>query len=191
MSSAMRRVRDRDLREPFRAWIDRGVPLPPGVTVLPRNIDVFGDALALIILGGPCLVAGGVFVGAVSGWLRHFPDTGGMVFLTLGLIVWLGVPIWAAHRLCRTIGARGDQKAGTLRQGVLVGPEGVLVRLAPNWCYPIPIDRYITAGKWSGGGSDGIDYLRIETRDGPVDFADEHLTVGAAEVNDAVRAVRA
>jgi hypothetical protein len=46
------------------------------------------------------------------------------------------------------------------------------------------------AGKWSGGGSDGIDFLRIEKRDGPVDFAEEHLTVGAAEVNEAVAAVR-
>jgi hypothetical protein len=46
------------------------------------------------------------------------------------------------------------------------------------------------AGKGSGG-SDGIDFLRIETRDGPVDFADEYLTGGAAEVSDTICAMSA
>jgi hypothetical protein len=187
----MRRVRDRDLPEPFRAWIDRAIPLPPGVTALPRTIDVFGDTFSLAAFGSMCLFMAGVLIGAVSGWLRHLPDAGGLAFLVVGLTVLCGFPVWMAYRLWRTIGALREKRAGTLRQGVLVGPEGVLVRMIPNACYPIPIERFIKAVKWSGGSSDGSDYLRIETRDGPVDFADEHLTVGAAEVNAAVWTVRA
>ena len=79
-----------------------------------------------------------------------------------------------------------------LRQGVLVGPDGVLVRLKPNRCYPIPMERFVRAEKWTGGGQDGIDYVRIETLEGPIDLPDEQLTFGAAEVNQAVAvAVRA
>jgi hypothetical protein len=185
----MRSVRDRRLPEPFRAWINRAEPLPPGVTVLPRTINV---SLAVMVLIFP----GMAFVGMGVAFIALFVPTGGLqgvgglVFLALWSTISFGVPLWLVHRLWRTIGARRDQAAGTLRQGVLVGPEGVLVRLTPNRCYVIPMDRFVTAKEWSGGGDSGTDWLRIETRDGPIDFTADHFTIGAAGVNQAVAAVR-
>jgi hypothetical protein len=183
----MRRLRDRHLPDPFRAWINRARPLPPGVTLLPRTIDVWGDVLALVCVGMPCLAMAGL-IGSLSRSFLSDPD--GVALFVLFFIVLLGVPLWMAYWLWRTLGARRDQQAGTLRQGVLVGPEGVLVRLAPNRCYPVPLERFVTAKEWSGGGDEGTDWLTIETTDGPVDFAARYLTVGAAAVNQAVAAVR-
>ena len=96
----------------------------------------------------------------------------------------------AAERHCAPKGVSGPA-AGALRQGILVGPEGILVRLAPNRCYPIPADRFVWAEEWSGGGVEGGDYLRIVTRDGPVDIWDHDITADAAEVNRAVAMARA
>src|SRR4051812_2655010 len=159
----MRRVRDRRLPDPFRAWIDRAEPLPPGVTVLPRTISVSADAAALALIGIGCVGLGvpcATLIATGAGWLSG----GGLGILVLAPAVPFCVLIWVARRLWRTIGASRDQKAGALWQGVLVGPAGVLVRLAPDRCYPIPMDRFMRAQKWSGGGEDGVDFLRIETR---------------------------
>jgi hypothetical protein len=103
----------------------------------------------------------------------------------------VGLLIWRVYRVGRAVGARRDQAASALRQGILVGPEGVLVRLAPNRCYPIPADRFMRAEEWSGGGAEGSDYLRIVTRDGPVDIWDHDITADAAEVNRAVAVAQA
>lgn len=64
---------------------------------------------------------------------------GGVCFL-LGLIPW-----YLLRRLSNTIGAWLQLKRGTLRQGILVGPEGVLVRMEPNRCYAIALDRFVNA----------------------------------------------
>ena len=187
----MRRVRDRNLPDPFRTWIDRAIPLPPGVTVLPRTIDFWAELIGLLCVEFVCLVMAGIFIGAATDWLRRLPtNTAGLAVLAVGLLLLFGWPIWMVLRLWRTVEASRDEKAGRLRQGVVVGPEGVLVRLVPNRCYAIPMDRFVTARSWGGGGESGVDYLRIETRDGPVDFADLHLSVGAAEVNEAVAGAR-
>jgi len=145
--------------------------------------------MALVVVGTPCLAMAGL-IGAMSKPLLYDLDAGRVAVFVLFFIVLFGVPLWMAYWLWHTIGARRDQKVGTLRQGVLVGPEGVLVRLAPNRCYPVPMERFVTAKEWSGGGDEGTDWLTIETKDGPVDFASQYLTVGAAEVNQAVAAVR-
>ena len=184
----MRRVRDSHLPDPFRAWIDRADPLPPGVTVLPRTVSVSGDVLALVVVGIGCV---GIGVPIVTVVPQAEPRVGGWAVVGLISVVLVGVLTWLAKRLWRTIGASRDQKAGVLRQGVLVGPDGVLVRLKPNWCYPIPMERFVRAEKWTGGGQDGIDYVRIKTLEGPIDLPDEQLTFGAAEVNQAVAAARA
>jgi len=185
----MRRVRDCHLPDPFQTWIDRGKPLPTCVSVLPRTIDVSLDVWRLVYIGSSFLVMGGI----VSVLLKpdlHEPDISGITFFVVCCVILLGVPLWMDCRLWRTIGASRDQKAGTLRLGVLVGPEGVLVRIWPNRCYPIPMEQFVAAKEWSGGGDTGTDWLTIETRDGPVDFAAEYLSVGAVEVNKAVAAAR-
>jgi hypothetical protein len=128
-----------------------------------------------------------IVIATTVGW----PGVGGLAFLVLSSSIRFGIPVWMAHRLWRTIGALHDQKANSLRQGVLVCPQGVLVRLVPNRCYPIPMERFVKVEEWSGGGSGGgEDSLRIETRDGPIDFVADHFTVGADGVNQAVAAVR-
>jgi hypothetical protein len=102
----------------------------------------------------------------------------------------IGFLVWTVSRLWRMISARRDQKAGVLRLGIIVGPEGLLVRFTPNWCYPVPMDRFVRAEEWSGPGTEGSDYLRIVTLDGPVDIWDHDITAGAADVNRAVAAAR-
>lgn len=186
----MRKVRDQRLQEPFRAWIDRAQPLPDHVTVLPREVDV---SLAVMRLVYPGLGFGGMGVAFIVVAVKtggEPPPAGVLAFLALSLLILFGVPVSQVLQLLHTLQARRDQQAGNLRQGVLVGPEGVLVRLKHNACYPVPMDRIITASEWSGGGEDGTDWLRIETKDGPVDFDQELLTVGAKEVNHAISAVK-
>lgn len=185
----MRRVRDRKLAEPFRTWIDRDLPLPDGVVVLPRTIELSLDVVRLVYPGLGFLAMGVAFI-ALFGTSVGWPGAGGVAFLALSSLILFGVPLWLAHRLWRTFQARRDQQAGRLRLGILVGPQGMLVRVIPSWCYPIPLDRFVRATIWSGGGEDGCDWLRIETRDGPIDLSTEQLTVGPTQINQAVAMVR-
>ncbi len=182
----MRRVRDRHLPEPFRTWIDRAGPLPPGVTVLPRTVSVSGDALGLLLAVIGCV---GLGVPMVA-FLRTEMDASGRAVVGVISAALIGYLVSQTYRLGRTIGARRDQRAGVLRQGILVGPEGVLVRVTPNRCYPVPMDRFVRAEQWSGGGENGSDYLRVVTRDGPVDIADECMAADAGDVGRAVAAAR-
>jgi membrane protein implicated in regulation of membrane protease activity len=186
--SAARRVRDRHLPEPFRSWIDRAAPLPPGVTILPRTVSVLGAVLLVFLAVIGCVGLGVPIATVVP---RADLDAGGWAVVGLIAAALVGLLVWQVHRLGRAIGARRDRAAGALRQGILVGSEGVLVRLAPNRCYPILADRFLRAEEWSGGGVEGSDYLRIVTRDGPVDIWDHDITADAAEVNRAVAVARA
>jgi hypothetical protein len=185
----VRRVRDRRLPYPFRAWINRDKPLPQGVTVLPRTIDVSIDGWRLVYPGLGFVGMGVAFI-VVIARTGDWRDVRALAFLALSSLILFGAPIWMACRLWRTIGAQRDQRAGTLRQGVLVGPEGILVRLTPNRCYPMPLEQFVTAEEWSGGGEDPSDWLRITTRDGPIDIPADHMSVGSTAVNRAVSAAR-
>src|SRR4029078_3220476 len=102
-------------------------------------------------------------------------------------LVCFGLPLWMAHRLWHTLAARRDQRAGPLRQGVFVSAEGILVRLLPNWCYPVPMDQFVKAEEWSSGGSDGgEDYVRMENRNGPINIVAQQGTGEAKALNTAV-----
>jgi hypothetical protein len=187
----LRRVRDRDLPDPYRLWIDRSVPLPSGVTVLPRTIRLASEICRLVYVGGMFMAGGGIFLFL---FLRFKEDGWGaeaVAVVIFATAFGFGLPLWMAYRLWRTVGAWRDQQAGVLRTGILVGPEGMLVRVLPNWCYPIPRDRFVRAKEWSSGGdSVGVDFLRIETRDGFVDLDADDLTVDAKGVNATVATAR-
>jgi len=63
----------------------------------------------------------------------------------------------------------------------------MLLRLEPNWCYPIPWDRYVKAIRFRRGGQS---VFQLVTLDGPVEFLDGRLgtTLGGIELG--VRQVR-
>lgn len=185
----MRRVRDRHLPDPFRRWADRGEPLPPGVIVLPRTVDVLGNLMGVAQVGLGCVGMGWV----TARWIVPSTDLtrpGNAALLALFWCVLLALLGWFARKLWSAVGARRDRGRGRLRQGVLVGREGVLVRLSPDRCYAVRMDRFVRAEEWTNGSEDSPTYVRIVTRDGPIDFADADLTAGAAEVNHAVAAAR-
>ena len=48
----MRSVSDRGLPEPYRTWIDRSDPLPAGVRLLPRTVEVGTDVVTFLGVGG-------------------------------------------------------------------------------------------------------------------------------------------
>jgi len=141
----MRALADRRLPEPYRRWIDRAIALPPEVVMLPRTIDVGGDAVLLVALTLPMGVVGAFFLMMAS---RVQPATDGWPpFLFTGLV---GVGLWIApvlllRRLVRTVGASADRQRGVLRQGIFIGAEGALVRMEPDSCHPIPADRFVSA----------------------------------------------
>jgi hypothetical protein len=147
-------------------------------------------------MGGVLVVAlalmGCVGVGVPMAIVVPYAATGAGDWAVVGLIAAAAVAflMWNVYRLWRMICARRDQKAGVLRQGILVSPEGILVRLWPGRCYPVPMADFIGAEEWSGPGTEGSNYLRIMTRDGPIDIWDHDIAAGAADVNRAVTAAR-
>jgi hypothetical protein len=178
------------LSEPYRSWIDRAQPLPAGVRLLPRTVKVAGDVLLFLLLGG---MFGGMGVLILTlGPLRFDPaNEGWSPYLFLGTLIvglWL-VPLVLLLRAWRTVGAWNDRKRGTLRQGILVGPEGVLVRVEPNWCYPIDADRFVEAlfrvsrGRRVAPAS----FFRIETLDGLVEFFSDRVDSSPDYLNRLVR----
>jgi hypothetical protein len=184
----MRRVCDRRLPEPYRTWIDKAMPLPPGVVVLPRTINVAQGVMVLIFPGLALVGMGAAFIAfavTAGGW----QNAGGLGFLALSSAICFGVPLWIALRLAQTVGARRDQRANVLRQGILIGPEGLLVRLRPDRSYLVPLGRFIRAKVWTGHGEEAMDWLGIETQDGRVDVVVGELAVSAEAINRAVEAV--
>lgn len=140
----MRKIRDQHLQEPFRAWIDPAQPLPEDVTVLPREVDVSLAVMRLVYPGLGFLGIGVAFIVVAAMTSSAPPPAGVFAFLALSSLILFGISVWLILQWWHTLHARRDQRAGNLRQGVLVGPEGVLVRFKPNACYPVPMDRLIT-----------------------------------------------
>ena len=182
----MRALPDRRLPEPYRAWIDRAAPPPSGVQLLPRTVDLGSDALAFLSLGVMFGVMGALFV-LLPPW-RFDPATEGwrpyLILAAVCAALW-SVPFLLLRRLVRTLLAQADLKRGTLRQGVFVGPEGMLVRMEPNRSHPIPRDRFVLARLFPPDKSrDGRKKtLVIETLDGVVEFFAERLDAHPERIN--------
>ena len=71
----------------------------------------------------------------------------------------------------------------------MIGPKGVLVRMEPNRCHPIAVDRFIVARRIPPKNSRGErrPAIIIETLDGKIDFFAERLAAGADEMNSAAQ----
>ena len=184
----MRVLSDRKLPEPFRSWIDRSLPLPAAVRVLPRTVDLGSDLVAFLALGLMFGVMGALFV-LLPPW-RFDPATEGwrpyLVLAAICSALW-SVPLLLFRRVALTLWAQADLKRGTLRQGVLVGPEGMLVRMEPNRCHPIPLDRFVLAKLFPPEKSRDSRKrtLIIETLDGVVEFFAERLAAHPERINAA------
>ena len=170
-SDALRPVPDRRLPEPYRSWIDEAQPLPAQVRLLPRSVAVIGDLSRFVLLGVMII---GMDVLVVSMFLPALAAAGGWApILVVGAFCLLLalIPLYLLRRLIITLGAWRRLKRGTLRQGILVGPEGVLVRMEPNHCHAIALDRFVSAKIETSAtrGNVPSDFV-IETLDGRVAF---------------------
>lgn len=183
----MRPRRDASLPETYRNWIDPLQPLPSDVRLLARRIDVGEDLVNAAALGALFAVMGS-FMGAMLVRVLRSADTSstgllGMLMLaavTAGL--WL-VPLALVRRLIVTIRASNDAKQGRLRQGLLLGPRGLLLRLAPNDCYLILAEEFVKAKQRVTRRGRRQRFFRIETRGDAVEFFAERLVGEPDEVN--------
>lgn len=189
-SDALRPVPDRHLPEPYRLWIDEALPLPAQVRLIPRSVAVIYDLGLFVTIGFtfmamdflivlmffPALAAGG-------GWVPILVV--GAVCLLLGLIPW-----YLLRRLSITLGAWRQLKRGTLRQGILVGPMGVLVRMEPNRCHAIDLDRFVNARIEASASTNLPSDFVIETLDGCVAFFLDWSSAPPEQLNQWVAELR-
>jgi len=142
----MRRTPERNLPEPFASWIDRAAPLPSGVTLLPRTVFPLGDALMPLLLGASSITMIVMFI-ALPPW-KWDPEVEGwtpyLVMGTVCLALW-AIPLFLLRRASVTFFALLDQRRGQLRQGIFLGPEGLLARLEPGKCYVVTWDQFAQA----------------------------------------------
>ena len=189
----MRSLSDRRLPEPYRSWIDRSAALPEGVRLLPRTVDLATDAFTFLGVGGIFGGMGALMFVFLRPWRLDPVRDGWTPILILGglfLALW-SVPLLLLRRMVRTLGARTDLRRGTLRQGVLLGPEGMLVRMEPNGGRTIATGRFVGARLFPPAESRDRrkPTLVVETLDGDVEFFAERLTVGPRGIHDAAREV--
>jgi hypothetical protein len=189
----MRSVSDRGLPEPYRTWIDRSGPLPAGVRLLPRTVDVGTDVVTFLGVGGMFGGMGALMLVLLRPWrLDPVRDGWAPVLIMGAILLALGsVPVLLLRRMVRTLGARADLRRGTLRQGILLGPEGMLVRMEPGGGHAIAADGFVGARLFPPAESKDRRKrtLVVETRDGEVEFFAERLSVGPRGIHDAAREV--
>lgn len=189
-SDALRPVPDHHLPEPYRSWIDEAQPLPAQVRLLPRSVAVIHDLGLFVILGVMFIGMDALTVAlffpalvAANAWVSILVV--GAVCLLLALI-----PLQLLRRLIHTLGAWRRLKRGMLRQGILVGPEGVLVRMEPNRCHAIALDRFVNAKTEASASTDLPSDFVIETLDGPVAFFLDRLSAPPGQLNQCVAELR-
>jgi len=189
----VRATSDRRLPEPYRSWIDRSAALPAGVRLLPRTVDTSTDVFTFLGVGGMFGGMGALMLVLLRPWRLDPVRDGWTPILIMGgllLALW-SVPLLLLRRMIRTLGARADLRRGTLRQGLLLGPEGLLVRMEPGGGRPIAAGRFVGARLFPPPESQDRRKrtLVIETLDGDVEFFAERLSVGPPGVHDAAREV--
>lgn len=179
----MRACPDDELPLPYLTWIDANKPLDD-VELIPRYISPGMDLLAftssLISFGGMgvfllyfswrILVTGGDFV---------MPVILGLISIAIFAVPWL-----LAGRWLRALSAASEQRQGRLRRGILLGPEGLLVRLDPDQCYAVGWDRFVEAEDFYLGAGGSV--FKIETLDGPVQIPGSWLRTTVSGFEKAV-----
>jgi hypothetical protein len=190
-SDALRPVPDRQLTEPYRSWIDETQPLPAQVRLLPRSVAVVRD-LGMFVILGVMVIGMDLFV--VSLFLTALVGAGGWgPIIVVGAICSLLalIPLYLLWRLIHTLGAWRQLKRGTLRQGIFVGREGLLVRMEPNRCYAIALDRFVNAKIEASATPSRIpsDFV-IETLDGRTAFYLDGLSGPPEQINQWVAELR-
>lgn len=185
----MRSRPDRALPEAYRAWIDPTQPLPGDVHLLPREVKVGEDLLIALGLGGT-FAALGTLMGTFLTGLFHATEGGALelwpllLFTAVTAGLWL-VPLILVRRLIGTLRASKDAKDGRLRQGLLLGRQGLLLRLTPNQSYVVPAKEFVAARlRFSRRGPTQQQGLfRIETRGDAVEFFAHRLQGQPDDVN--------
>lgn len=186
MKRSLPKKRDSQLEEPYRSWINGKVSLPEDVTILPRKIAVQPAAMLFVAVVLGCATFATLLLPGAFASLPTDESTDS--FLTVVLIGSLTVflPFLTLGHLFVTLSARRELSRRKLRQGIIVGSVGILVRLAPNKCFVIPLERFLRAVRWSGGGDCTEEFICIETQDGKIDFSERSLSVDAAAINQSV-----
>jgi hypothetical protein len=144
--------------------------------LLPRQVDVGNDLVIALGLGGLFAVMGtfaGVLLMRVAAAGDAWPT---LCVGALAAGLWL-VPLVLVRRLLGTLRASSDAKHGRLRQGLLLGPRGLLLRLTPNTCYLVPAEEFVAATLRTNprGPTRRQALFRIETRSDVVEFFAERL----------------
>lgn len=186
MKGSLRKQRDNQLEEPYRSWINREVSLPADLILLPRKMNVQGEAMLLIAVVLGCFAMAALFLPQALISIRTDESTDSFLVIVLIALAIVFAPLWIGWRLCETLGARRDQRCGKLRQGIFIGSAGVLVRLSPNKCFAIPLEKFLRAKPWSGSEVGNGEFICIETKDGNIDVSERSLAVDADAVNQSV-----
>lgn len=192
-SDGLRWMRDGLLPEPYRSWIDRTQPLPAQVKLLPRSVSVLTDLAFFVMLGIMFFGMDALMLTMFWDYLVRAFNQGewGAILFIGGICLLLAIaPLVLLRRLFITLGASLDLKRGTLRQGILIGPQGVVVRLEANRGYVIPLDRFVNAKIVDQGDNQGTRVFVIETQDGKVDFFPERLNALPEQLNNYVKELR-
>lgn len=184
----MQACRDGDLGLPFQGWIDPEIPLGDQLRLIPRAIQPGYDLLAFL----SALVSFGGMGGLLGyfAWRWHAAGAGD-VMTVLMLLIAMGmwaVPLVLGRRWWRSWAAAGDQRRGRLRQGILLGADGVLVRMEPHTCYAITWDRYLGVKQFRRSAGSAL--LQIETLDGPINFPSHWLRTTLSGFEEAVEQLR-
>lgn len=187
----MKTSRDSVLTPPFREWIEPALPLPQHVTLVPRTISIALDALLLVLFGGFFGPFAALMIRAI--YLDHARGETGSDRAWIGMTILAALCLWVVlffvRRLVVTCRAALARSRNTLRQGVFVGREGILIRLEPNRCLAIPADRFVSAQRYPPAESRDPRAARIdiETKDGPFTFMESRCEGGASAIESAVK----
>jgi hypothetical protein len=186
----MRSLADRRLSEPYRSWIDRTAALPAGVRLIPRAVHVAQDLATFVLLGTMMGGMGALIVILPTRRLdvAHTGWTPLLILGTIAIVLW-SVPVLLLRRVVRTLGAAADRRGGRLRQGVFIGPEGMLVRMEPGRGHVIPRERFLRARLFPPENvrHSGAPMFVIDTLDGSVEFFAHRLEGTPAEIHRAGR----
>lgn len=187
----MKTSRDSALSPPFREWIEPAMPLPKHVILVPRTISIALDALLLVLFGGFFGPFAALMIRAIYLERMKGEDSGDRAWIGMAIIAALcaSVVLFFLHRLVVTCRAALERSRGSLRQGVFVGPEGILIRLVPNRSLAISADRFVSARRYPPVESRDPRAARIdiETKDGPFTFMESRCEGGASAIESAVK----